>query len=109
MNAASENPQRIPLFAGVKLWGFLCLWFCAYKPVFQFVGTINAIELKKDINDADIWALYTEIRRDDVLIDENENVFRVRSVEMIWYRSFGSCHTIWELKKQPLMKHYGIE
>lgn len=25
------------------------------------------------------------------------------------YRSFGSCHTIWELKKQLLMKHYDIE
>jgi hypothetical protein len=25
------------------------------------------------------------------------------------YRRFGSCHTIWELKKQLLMKRYGIE
>ena len=34
-----KNPQSVPLIEGGILWGFLRLWICGHKPVFQFVGT----------------------------------------------------------------------
>ena len=39
MNAAYENPQRIPLLFRGKLWGFLRLGICTYKLFFRFVYT----------------------------------------------------------------------
>ena len=47
-----------------------------------------------------IWEPHTEIRRNDVLIDENGNEYRVRSVEMI---SFIGEIPEWYFKALPIV------
>ena len=47
-----------------------------------------------------IWEPHTEIRRNDVLVDENGNEFRMRSVEMI---SFIGEIPEWYLKAIPIV------
>ena len=47
-----------------------------------------------------IWEPHTEIRRNDVLIDENGNEFAVRSFEMI---HFGCEIPKWYLKALPII------
>ena len=38
MNAAFENPQRIPLLIGGSLWGFICFGMCSHKLPFSVCG-----------------------------------------------------------------------
>ena len=47
-----------------------------------------------------IWEPYTEMRRNDILVDENGNEYRVRSLEMI---HFGGEIPEWYLKALPMV------
>ena len=49
MNAAFENPQRIPLLTVGKLWGFLRFGMCRCKHRFYGLYALNAKAKSKEI------------------------------------------------------------